>query len=145
MASSFPLHPLCIPSEIFGDPLYRPHFCIYFVQTLSSPIQSRVSAPPVRCNQQEAVKSQIWPFPPHHCIPFQISERFRITHKIQSKIKKYNLVDPLTTTPILTPSTWTCFPGNPTPPSPPQASSPGKGTPPSRHLPGYDAWFSLSS
>lgn len=28
---------------------------------------------------------------------------------------------------------------------PHQASSPGKGTPPSRHHPGYDAWFSLSS
>lgn len=34
------------------------------------------------------------------------------------KKKKYNLVDPLTTTPILTPPTWTCFPGNPTPASP---------------------------
>lgn len=33
--------------------------------------------------------------------------------------KKYNLVDPLTTIPVLTPATWTCFPGNPTPASPP--------------------------
>ena len=127
MASSFPLCPLCIPSGVFGDSLYLPHFCIYFVQTLSSPIQSHVSAPPACCNQQEAVKSQIWPFPPHHCIPFQISGRFRITPKIQSKIKKYNLVDPLTTTPILTPSTWTCFPGNPTPASPTRPPALGKG------------------
>ena len=61
------------------------------------------------------------------------------------KKKKYNLVDPLTTTPVLTPPTWTCFSGNPTPASPHQTSSPGKGTPPSRHHQGYDAWFSLSS